>query len=863
MDTTSEKAIFLEAIELTNTFERERFVETACGTDITLRNNIKALLQANDDVDHPLEKLSIARLQAGVTQGQAGKPLLGSQIGAYQLTQQIGEGGFGLVFLARQESPVKRDVALKIMKPGTGSKEVIARFDAERQAVAMMNHPNIARIFDAGVTCDSLPYFVMELVRGVPITRFAEAHSLSIEERLKLFLDVCSAVQHAHQKGIIHRDLKPSNVMVTLIEQRPVVKVIDFGIAKALGTSLTDKTLHTKLFSIIGTPLYMSPEQADMNGMDVDTRSDVFSLGVILYELLTGVTPLDRQRLDSAGIDELRKIIREKQPVLPSKRLASLRGAKKQVIGHRGEVNAYDKTAAIRKAAVTRLEWKDSGNTTTRLDSSSLRGDLDWIIMKALEKERSRRYESATALADDIRRYLSGRTIKARPPSTVYVLSKFARRHRVVLMTAGLLLVSWIAGTAVSLWQWRQASLANDQKEEALERVEQFTGRLIRANSFIASGQIHLAARRWKLAKQDFDAAISRQPYYADPWLRRGQFFLELRLWNDAADDFARALEFSEAVETPQWWGVGGLLEWSNQREAADQFHEKLQQRLIGRGDDLGWDSIRNTLVTNRYYSPETRQRLADIAERKLIALIEANERFSSGEPSKPPKEGTFGRGGPGRVGLGRTGPGPSRPGFERLGPERLGPKGLGPERPGPERRGFERPGPNGLEFERPGYKTGFDGPGPEAAPTKPPSRDQSRKPVSSPLPLGQYLTAVAQLRAGAHDRTLALLRDAPPGKRNPTLPLHFAPLAISNQLLGNEQDARKALAKSDEEVERMITKILFEDDVQMPWFDQIELIRFNEEAHQLINGRLPDRDWFFEDLRFIGQTLLESDSDR
>lgn len=291
------------------------------------------------------------------------------------------------------------------------TKEVVARFEAERQAVAMMDHPNIAQVFDAGVTDEGLPFFVMELVRGVPITEFADAHRLTVRQRLELFVEVCQAVHHAHQKAVIHRDIKPSNVLVTLQDDRPVVKVIDFGVAKAMGHSLTDKTLYTRFFSLIGTPLYMSPEQAEMSGLDVDTRSDICSLGVMLHELLSGATPFDRERLDSAGLDELRRIIREEEPPSPSRRLTTI--------------------SASRQIEPSRL-------------SSTLRGDLEWIVMKSLGKDRNRRCDSAMALAEDLRRFLRQEPIAARPPSTAYQFTRFARRNRVAFVTMTLVsLAAW------------------------------------------------------------------------------------------------------------------------------------------------------------------------------------------------------------------------------------------------------------------------------------------------------------------------------------------------------------------------------------------------------------------------------------
>ena len=360
----------------------------------------------------------------------------------------------GLVYMAEQQRPLRRMVALKIIKPGMDSRQVLARFEAEKQALAMMDHENIAKVFEAGTTDTGHPYFVMELVRGIPIDEFCDQKRLTVRERLELFIQVCQAVQHAHQKGIIHRDLKPSNVLVTMHDVRAVPKVIDFGIAKALGPSLTEHTLHTGFAQLVGTPLYMSPEQAEMNQLGVDTRSDVYSLGVLLYELLTGTTPFDKEALGGSGLEEMRRMIREDEPPRPSARVSSL------------QPEALSTTSQRR-------------STDPRRISAALHGELDWIVMKSLEKDRGRRYESASAFATDVQRYLDDEPVLAGPPSTMYKFHKFARKHRAALATAVAIAASLILGTTASAWQAVRATTAEAQANanatQAREKAQEAT----------------------------------------------------------------------------------------------------------------------------------------------------------------------------------------------------------------------------------------------------------------------------------------------------------------------------------------------------------------------------------------------------
>ena len=404
--------------------ERAAYLDQACSADARLRQNVAAMLHAHQHAPtlgslpshapKPTSALSIPLTE---------KP--GDKISHYKLLQQIGEGGCGVVYMAEQEQPVRRRVALKVIKLGMDTKQVIARFEAERQALALMDHPNIAKVLDAGATDTGRPYFVMELVRGVKITDYCDQNNLPTHQRLELFMQVCRAIQHAHQKGIIHRDIKPSNILVTLHDGVPVPKVIDFGIAKAIEQKLTDKTLFTELNQFIGTPAYMSPEQAEMSGLDIDTRSDIYSLGVLLYELLTGQMPFDPKALRIAGVDEMRRIIREHDPVRPSTKLSSL--------------TAADQTAAARQRQVEPPKLLHL-----------VRGDLDWIAMKCLEKDRARRYETANGLAADIKRHLNHEPVVACPPSRFYQFSKLVRRNKLMVAAAGAVAAALILGLGLS-----------------------------------------------------------------------------------------------------------------------------------------------------------------------------------------------------------------------------------------------------------------------------------------------------------------------------------------------------------------------------------------------------------------------------
>ncbi len=415
----STKEIFVEAVERPPG-ERGAYLDRACTGRPDLRARVEELLAVHDGAGEFLAaptNVSAYVPTDTATSAVAEQEGPGTVIGRYRILQTIGEGGFGTVYMAEQQEPVRRKVALKIIKLGMDTKQVIARFEAERQALAMMDHPNIAKVLDAGATAIGRPYFVMELVKGVPLGEYCDTESLSTSERLGLFVQVCRAVQHAHQKGVIHRDIKPSNVMVTLHDGLPVPKVIDFGIAKATNARLTEKTLFTEYRQLIGTPEYMSPEQAEMSGLDVDTRSDIYSLGVLLYELLTGTTPFDSKALRRAGYGEIQRIIREEEPPKPSTRLSLMVTAQHRATrasGGNGKAH-IDGTSSL--SAIARNRHTDPSSL-----AKSLRGDLDWIVMKAMEKDRNRRYETANELARDIGRHLKDEPVMASPPSAGYRL---------------------------------------------------------------------------------------------------------------------------------------------------------------------------------------------------------------------------------------------------------------------------------------------------------------------------------------------------------------------------------------------------------------------------------------------------------
>jgi len=529
--------IFNAAAELADAGERAAFLDQACGEDAKLKSEIEDLLEHDVERDSLFDR-SAPGLSATVMWPLTQRP--GDMIGRYKLLQQIGEGGMGVVWMAEQQQPVRRRVALKVIKPGMDSKVVLARFEAERQALAMMDHHNIAKVLDAGATESGRPFFVMELVHGVPITTFCERNRCSVRDRLELFIPVCQAIQHAHQKGIIHRDIKPTNVLVTIYDDKPVPKVIDFGIAKAVDQRLTERTLFTQYGTIVGTLEYMPPEQAELNALGVDTRSDVYSLGALLYELLTGTPPLDRSLVRDLAWKEVLRKIQEEEPLRPSLRLSS---------------------------SESLSQFAEICHTTPAALPQMLSRELDWIVMKCLEKNRTRRYETANGLARDLERYLADEPVEACPPTFYYRLQKAVSRHRLALSItaafASLLIVAVVVSANFASWALKsrhealQAQVKTEQSlaretaarleaQMARQEAESLVVRLRQATQLANEGREYYDRKMWSHAHRKYSEAIEAEPRYRDAFISRGELYARFGQWEQMAADFDMRFQLAD-----------------------------------------------------------------------------------------------------------------------------------------------------------------------------------------------------------------------------------------------------------------------------------------------------------------------------
>jgi serine/threonine protein kinase/tetratricopeptide (TPR) repeat protein len=572
MNVAKLQEIYDDALEISDESSRRMMLDRACAGDGELRARVEELLAAQVSAEHFFTNCAnviattkvepdllddLGDIRAAVAEADSCN-LAGSRIGPYKLLELIGEGGCGAVYMAEQDKPVHRRVALKVIKLGMDTKNVIARFEAERQALALMDHPNIARVLDAGATEAGRPYFVMELVRGVKITTYCDEHNLDARQRLELFVQVCHAVQHAHQKGVIHRDIKPSNILVTLHDGVPVPKVIDFGIAKAVEGKLTDNTLFTAYDQFIGTPAYMSPEQAEMSGLDVDTRSDIYSLGVLLYELLTGRTPFNQKQLIGSGLDEMRRMLREKEPQRPSTMVTSL---------HHTELTM---TAQHRHVEPLKL-------------ALILKGDLDWVVMKALEKDRRRRYDTANGLAADVLRYMHNEPVVARPPSRLYRLQKLVQRNKIVFIAGAVVAATLVAGLTVSTWLFlreREARIMQvrlRQESDQLRREAEAREKVTQATVLVGHGKM-----------QEADALLAQVPAELfSPSTEATEVFRKLGEWNILQKNWKKAADrFVVLVKVNQ-------VDKSDRTDAATRDLLPAVPLLLEAGDVEGYDRIR------------------------------------------------------------------------------------------------------------------------------------------------------------------------------------------------------------------------------------------------------------------------------
>jgi eukaryotic-like serine/threonine-protein kinase len=583
MNVAKLQEIYGAALEISDESSRRMMLDGACAGDLELRARVEELLSTHGSAENFFTNCTKAiaatkgapdlldnfvDIQAAVAEGDSSN-LAGSRIGPYKLLELIGEGGCGAVYMAEQDKPVHRRVALKVIKLGMDTKNVIARFEAERQALALMDHPNIARVLDAGATETGRPYFVMELVRGVKITTCCDEHHLDARQRLELFVQVCHAVQHAHQKGVIHRDIKPSNILVTLHDGVPVPKVIDFGIAKAVEGKLTDNTLFTSYDQFIGTPAYMSPEQAEMSGLDVDTRSDIYSLGVLLYELLTGKTPFDQKQLINSGLDEMRRTLREKEPQRPSTMVTSLHNTELTVTAQHRHVEPL-KLALI------------------------LKGDLDWVVMKALEKDRRRRYDTANGMAADVLRYMRNEPVVARPPSRWYRLQKLVQRNKIVFLAGVVVAATLVAGLTVSTWLFlreREARLLQMRLRQEADQARANEAQLrLEAEAREKVTQATVLVSHGKM--QEADELLAQVPAELfSPSTEATTVFRELGEWNMVQKKWKTAADrFVVLVKVNQ-------VDKADRTDEATRDLLRATPLLLEAGDVAGYDRIRRVAL--------------------------------------------------------------------------------------------------------------------------------------------------------------------------------------------------------------------------------------------------------------------------